>query len=73
MVCIYIYIYLLCVLYISYIYIYIYIYIYYIYYCIYILYISAGFSLLGDRGNPPLAKTLLIHPAPGTISSPTKG
>ena len=40
----------------------------------YILYISAGFFVLGDRGNPPpLAKNLLIHPAPGTISSPTKG
>ena len=57
---IYIYRYLLCVfIYISHVYI------------IYILYI-AGFSLLGDRGNPPLAKNLLILPAPGTISSPTK-
>ena len=55
-------------------YIYIYIYIYKI---ICILHISAGFSLLGDRWypHPPstLAKNLLIHPAPRTISSPTKG
>ena len=53
-----------------------YIYIYYVFYIynIYIyIYISAGFSLLGGTGNPPLAKNLLIHPAPGTISSPTKG
>ena len=35
----------------GFIYIYIYIYIYISY--IYILYISAGFSLLGDKGNPP--------------------
>ena len=44
-----------------------------IYIYIYI-YISTGFSLLGDRGkSPQLAKNLLIHPAPGTISLPTKG
>ena len=55
-------------------------YIYYIYYILYIkyiyiyIYISAGFSLLGDREkSPQLAKNLLIHPAPGTISLPTKG
>ena len=53
-------------------------YIYYIYYILYIkyiyIYISAGFSLLGDGGkSPQLAKNLLIHPAPGTISLPTKG
>ena len=53
-------------------------YIYYIYYILYIkyiyIYISAGFSLLGDRGkSPQLAKNLLIHPAPGTISLTTKG
>ena len=41
-------------------------------YYIYILYI-AGFFLLGDRGNPPTSKNLLILPAPGTISPPTKG
>ena len=51
---------------------YIYIYVYYIYllyilyilhiYIIYILYISAGFSLLGDRGNPPTSKTFAHSP-----------
>ena len=57
-------------LYIMYIYI-----IYIIFYTLNIyIYISAGFSLLGNRGKfPQLAKNLLIHPAPGTICLPTKG
>ena len=53
-----------------------YIYILYITYIIYIIYkshMSAGFSLRGIGGNPSIAKNLLIHPAPGKISSPTKG
>ena len=70
-------------MYIHYMYIYIcyinYIYICYIYY-IYIIfykyiyiYISAGLSLLrGWRKSTPVAKSLLIHPAPGTISYPIK-
>ena len=49
----------------TYIYIYIY-YIFYIYYIyilyIYILYISAGFSLLGDRGNPPTSEKFAHSP-----------
>ena len=49
----------LCVLYISHIYIYIYIYIYIIY-----IYISAGFSLLGDKGNPPTRKKFAHLPYP---------
>ena len=70
----YIYIY---ICYINYIYIcyiyYIYIILYkYIYIYIYI-YISAGLSLLrGWRKSTPVAKSLLIHPAPGTISYPIK-
>ena len=45
-------------------YIYIYIYIY-----------QQHFSYWGIEGNPPLppARNLLMHPTPGTISSPTKG
>ena len=60
----------------AYIYIYIYIYIYYILYIsyTYILYIyytnQQGFPFWGIGVIPPLAKNLLIHPAPGTISSP---
>ena len=52
----------MCFIYITYIYIYIYIYIY-----------QQGFPYWGIRGIPPLAKNLLIYPAPGTISFPTKG
>ena len=62
---IYIYIYILCVLYISHIHIYI--------------YISAGFSLLGDRGNPPTCKKFAHSPCtwnnlppPKVNSFPTK-
>ena len=47
-------------------YIYIYIYIYYIY----IIYISAGFSLLGDKGNPPTHKKF-AH-LPWLIPSPLR-
>ena len=50
----------MCFIYITYIYIHIYIYIYIIY--IYILYISAGFSLLGDRGNPPTREKFAHSP-----------
>ena len=59
-----------------YIYIYIHIYIYiYMYMYIYITYYiyHQGFSTGGEEVIPSLAKTLLIHLAPGTISSPTKG
>ena len=61
--------------YINYIYI---CYIYYIYIILYkyiyiYIYISAGLSLLrGWRKSTPVAKSLLIHPAPGTISYPIK-
>ena len=51
----------------------------YIYIYLYI-YISRVFPIGGHEGNPPSwipswesSKNLLIHPAPGTISSPTKG
>ena len=55
----------MCFIYITYIYIYIYIlYIYYTY--------QQGFPYWGIGVIPPFAKNLLIHPAPGTISSPTK-
>ena len=53
-------------------YIYIYIYIMFYIYHIYILYIT-GFSLLGDRAIPPTSDICSFNPAPGTISSPTKG
>ena len=49
-------------------------YIYYYYYYIYIY--QQHFSYCGIGGNsspPPLAKNVLIHPTPGTISSLTKG
>ena len=46
-----------------YIYIYIYIYVFYIYHIyIYIFYILAGFSLLGDRGNPPTREKFAHSP-----------
>ena len=53
-----------------------YIYIYYIFF-IYI-YISVEFSvefsqLGGWRESPLTSQNLVIHPAPGTICSPTKG
>ena len=60
-------------------YIYIYIYIYYVFsyiYHMYILYIDytyQGFPYWGIGVIPPIAKKLLILPAPGTISYPTKG
>ena len=59
-------------------YIYIYIYIYYILYILYILYYmyyiyQQDFSCWGIGDNPPTRQNLLVHPAPGTISSPTKG
>ena len=44
-------------------YIYIYIYIYYVFYiCNIYIYISAGFSLLGDRGNPPTREKFAHSP-----------
>ena len=56
-----------------------YIYVTYIIYILYYIniyiyiYISAGLSLLrGWRESTPVAKSLLIHSAPGTISYPIK-
>ena len=51
-----------------------YIILYYIilYYVIYYIY-QQSFPHWRIGCNPSLAKNLLIHPSPGTISSPTKG
>ena len=65
-----------------YIYICIYIYTYYVFYIYHIyiyIYLSAGFSLLGDRGNPPTYKKFAHSPCtwnnlppPKVNSFPTK-
>ena len=57
----------------AYIYIYIYIYILCVLYISHIYTYQQGFPYWGIGVIPPLAKNLLIHPAPGTISPPTKG
>ena len=57
----------------AYIYIYIYIYIMCFIYITYTYTYQQGFPYWGVGVIPPLAKNLFIHPAPGTISSPTKG
>ena len=49
------------------------IYIYCIILYIYILHISRVFPTRVYGVIPPLAKNLLTHPTPGTISSSTKG
>ena len=42
-------------------------------YILYIDYTYQGFPYWGIGVIPPIAKKLLILPAPGTISYPTKG